>query len=97
MEEHKNTLKHSNLFTKNWLIGLKIDKVFNAHNGKYGKDLIRRVAYDNVVGDKWRRVYEPPFIKNATDEHVDELNNLLISYVDERIFLNHKAVSDNLN
>ena len=53
-----------------------------------------RIAYDNVVGNKWNTVISKPFTKNAIIEQVNKASRLLILYkTNKDLLLEHNKIS----
>ena len=82
---------------KNEIIRLSnlLDKQF-AKELNFRNHCYLRIAYDNSVNNKWDKVVEKPFIKNAKSAQLKNALLLLNNYVsDKQLLLDHNKLSLN--
>jgi hypothetical protein len=68
------------------LLALEIKNLANILDSQYRKELnlrnhcFLRIAYDNVVMDKWDKIMNRPFTKYANIEQLNQVSDLLKIY-----------------
>ena len=81
-------------------INNKIIELFNFLDAHYASELnfrnhcYLRIAYDNTINNKWDNVVAKPFIKNASEDQLNNVVGLLKNYtINKDLLIEHNLLS----